>query len=130
MFLSCGVTPCLASTRKTTTSASAIACRVCFAISYRMPSVATGSNPPVSTTRYGRVADARAAEVPVAREAGEIGDERGARSRQPIEQRRLADVRTPDEDQGGQHGRCVTASRSDDSSGAATEHAASAPVGR
>ncbi len=51
--VSCGVTPCLASTRKTTTSPSAIAWRVCFAISNRMPSVATGSKPPVSTTRNG-----------------------------------------------------------------------------
>ena len=43
-----------ASTRKITTSASAIACRVCFAISCMMPSFATGSKPPVSTTRNGR----------------------------------------------------------------------------
>ena len=47
---SCGASPLRASTRKTTTSASAIAARVCFAISCRMPSLATGSKPPVSTT--------------------------------------------------------------------------------
>ena len=47
--------------------------------------------------------DAGAAVVPVARQAREIGDERGAGSGQPVEERRLADVRAPDDDYGGQH---------------------------
>ena len=69
-----------------------------------MPSVATGSKPPVSTTRYGRSPSARAAVVPVARQPGKVGDERVARPREPVEQRRFADVRAADEDEGGQHG--------------------------
>jgi len=48
-----GARPLRPSTKKMTTSDSAIACRVCFAISCRMPLVATGSKPPVSTTKYG-----------------------------------------------------------------------------
>jgi len=51
---SCGVRPSRASTMKTTTSDSAIAAFACFAISNRMPDVATGSKPPVSTTRNER----------------------------------------------------------------------------
>ena len=51
----------------------------------------------------GLLADAGAAVVPVARQAREIGDERGAGPGQPVEERRLADVRAPDDDQGGQH---------------------------
>ena len=42
-----------ASTRNTTTSASAMAWRVWRAISARMPSLAVGSKPPVSITRKG-----------------------------------------------------------------------------
>ena len=47
---SCGVTPARPSTRKITTSASSSACNVCRAISFKMPSLATGSKPPVSMT--------------------------------------------------------------------------------
>ncbi len=50
---SCGASPLRPSTKNTTTSHSAIACRVCLAISCRIPDVATGSKPPVSTTKYG-----------------------------------------------------------------------------
>ncbi|CFW39205.1 Uncharacterised protein [Bordetella pertussis] len=50
---SCALTPARASTRNTTTSASAMAWRVWRAISARMPSLATGSKPPVSITRKG-----------------------------------------------------------------------------
>ncbi len=64
---------------KITTSDSAIACFVCRAIACRMPVVALGSKPPVSTTKYVRLAEARAAVVAVAREAGEVGDQRVAR---------------------------------------------------
>ena len=41
---------------KMTTSDSAIACFVCRAIACRMPLVAFGSKPPVSTTKYVLVA--------------------------------------------------------------------------
>ena len=51
---SCGVRPSRPSTMNTTTSASAIACLVCRAIACRMPLVAFGSKPPVSTTKYAR----------------------------------------------------------------------------
>jgi len=50
MRLSCGVSPARPSTTKRTTSASAMASRAWRAISERMPSFATGSKPPVSTT--------------------------------------------------------------------------------
>src|SRR5512143_2037811 len=50
MSRSCGAMPDRPSTSSTTASASAIAARVCFAISCRMPLFATGSKPPVSTT--------------------------------------------------------------------------------
>ena len=49
------------------------------------------------------VAGARAAVMAIARQAREIGDERVARLRQPVEQRRLADVGAADEGEGGQH---------------------------
>ena len=50
MRLSCGASPARPSTTKMTMSASAMASRACRAISERMPSLATGSKPPVSTT--------------------------------------------------------------------------------
>ncbi len=53
MRLSWGVSPARPSTRKTMTSASAIASRAWRAISERMPSLATGSKPPVSTAMKG-----------------------------------------------------------------------------
>ena len=96
--------PARASVRKITASASAMAWRVCFAISCRMPSLATGSKPPVSTTRNGRSPHAAAAVVAVARQPREVGDQRGPGLGQPVEQRRLADVGAADEDEGGQHG--------------------------
>ena len=49
------------------------------------------------------VADAAVAVVAVAREAGEVGDDRVARLRQPVEQRRLADVGAADEGDDGFH---------------------------
>jgi len=44
------------------------------------------------------------AVVTIARHAGQIGDERIARARQHVEQRRLADVGAPDEGDYGEHG--------------------------
>ena len=43
------------------------------------------------------------AVVPIARDAGQIGDERVARARQHVEQRRFADVRPTDEGDYGEH---------------------------
>jgi hypothetical protein len=54
MRLSCGTRPSRASTRNATTSLSAIAASACRAICFRIPSFATGSKPPVSTTRNAR----------------------------------------------------------------------------
>ena len=54
MARSCGAMPARPSTMKITASASAIAAFACFAISNRMPDVATGSKPPVSTTMNSR----------------------------------------------------------------------------
>jgi len=52
--LSWGVRPSRASTMNSTISASAIAWRVCRAMAWRIPLVALGSKPPVSTTKYVR----------------------------------------------------------------------------
>ena len=50
------------------------------------------------------VAEARAAVVAVASQAGKVGDQRVARPGQPVEERRLADVGPADEGYGGKHG--------------------------
>jgi hypothetical protein len=50
------------------------------------------------------VARAAAAVMAIARQTGEIGDERRAASRQSIEERRLADVRASDDHECRQHG--------------------------
>jgi hypothetical protein len=50
------------------------------------------------------VADAAARVVAVAREPGVVGNERRAGPGQPIEERRLADVGTADDDEGREHG--------------------------
>ena len=65
--------------------------------------MATGSKPPVSTTKYGG-RRRRAAVVAVARQPGKVGDQRVARLGQPVEQRGLADVGPADQRDGGEHG--------------------------
>ncbi len=85
--------------------------RVCFAISCRMPVLRHRLEAAGVDDEERAVADAPAAVVAVAREAREVGDQRGARARQPVEQRRLADVGAADDDEGGQHrGGCQPAS--------------------
>ena len=76
-----------------------------------MPSFATGSKPPVSTTRYGRSPHAAFAVVAVAREAGQVGDERVARARQPVEKRRFPHIGAPDEGNYGFHQMLFTVER-------------------
>jgi hypothetical protein len=49
------------------------------------------------------LAGARAAVVAIARQSGKIGDERIARLRQAVEERRFADIRSADESDGGEH---------------------------
>jgi len=50
------------------------------------------------------VAPEPAAVMAIARQTGIVRDERGARLRQPVEQRRFSDVGTADDDEGGKHG--------------------------
>ena len=50
------------------------------------------------------VAEARAADVAVARQAGQVVHQRVARAREPVEQRRLADVGPADQGERGEHG--------------------------
>ena len=103
MSRSCGARPARASTTKTTTSASAIAACACFAISNRMPDRRDRLEAAGVDDEEFAVAGAPAAVVAVARQAREVGDERVARLREPVEQRRLADVGTADERDRGQH---------------------------
>ena len=71
-----------------------------------MPSRRHRLEPAGVDDEIGGIADARATVVAIASQTGEVGDERGARPRQAIEQRRLADVGTPDEtsQRSGEHG--------------------------
>jgi hypothetical protein len=85
MVLSCGVRPWRPSTMNITTSASATACFVCSAISCMMPSLATGSKPPVSITRKGRSPMRPFAVVAVARQARQVRHQRVARAGQAVE---------------------------------------------
>ncbi len=55
--------------------------------------------------QIGPVADPPPAIMSIAGQPGKIGDERGTRPRQAIEQRRLADIGAADENDGGKHGR-------------------------
>ena len=108
---SCGVSPARPSTRKITTSASAIACRVCLrhlvqdaVLRHRLEAAGVDHEERASPTRAAPV-------MAIAREAREVGDERVARARQAIEQRRLADVGPADEDESGQHRRSRVGAR-------------------
>ena len=74
-----------------------------------MPVVLSGSKPPVSTTMNSRLADAAVAVVAVARQAGEVGDDRVAALRHAVEQRRLADVGPADDGDDGLHRRGASA---------------------
>ena len=51
----------------------------------------------------GEIAEPRVALAPVARDAGAVVDERQFFPDEPVEQRRFADVRTPDDGDGGRH---------------------------
>ena len=84
------------STTKMMMSDSAIACSVWRAISCMMPSFASGSKPPVSTTRKG-FAQLAVAVMAVAGQAGNVGDQRITALGEAIEERRLSDVGSADQ---------------------------------
>ena len=105
MSWSCADAPARTSTTKTTASASATACSAWRAISLTMPVGFSGSKPPVSMTMNSWPPTVRVAVVPVARQAGEVGDDRIARLRHAVEERRLADVGPADEGDDGFHRR-------------------------
>jgi hypothetical protein len=90
-ILSCGVS--LAAVDQVTVRA-AIAVRVCLAIACMMPDVAFGSK--YRCRRRDTVGRLKsAAVVAITRQTGIVGDERGARLRQPVEQRRLPTLGRP-----------------------------------
>ena len=71
---------------------------------WTMPVGFSGSKPPVSTTMNSCPPTAAVAVVAVARQAGEVGDDRVARLRQRLNKRRLADVGPADQRDDGLHG--------------------------
>ena len=79
MSWSCADRPSRASTTKITTSASATACRVCLAISLKMPLLGVGLEAAGVDDDELVLALAAVAVVAVAREAGEVGDDGVAR---------------------------------------------------
>ena len=75
-----------------------------------MPVGFSGSKPPVSMTMNSWPPTLRVAVVAVARQAGEVGDDRVARPGHAVEQRRLADVGPADEGDHRFHGVVAAAS--------------------
>ena len=69
---------------------------VCCRMAPRIPT-ADGSSPPVSTTRKCRPAPVGDAVAAIARDAGDVLDQRRPAADQAIVERRLADVGTPDQ---------------------------------
>ena len=108
---SCAVSPWRPSTSNTTASASSMASSVCCAMTCITPSCDYRLEPARVHDDVRLVADASAPVMPVARQAGNIGDDRIAAARQPVEKRRLADVRTADDNEGWNH--CAAARNKD-----------------
>ena len=77
--------------------------RVCSAISRSTPCDRLDEAAGVDD-HAAALADARVAVLAVAGQAGHVGDQRVARARERVEQRRLADVGAPDQRDDGKHG--------------------------
>ncbi len=92
-----GVTPARASTTKSTRSASPTASRACCAIA-RVSGVGSAmSTPPVSTSTKRLPVHSQTSSLRSRVTPGHLVHDRGARLGQPVDERRLADVREADD---------------------------------
>ena len=111
MSWSCAEAPARRSTTKITASASATACSAWRAISRDDAGRVLGLEAAGVDDDELVAADLGVAVVAVARQAGEVGDDRVARPGQAVEERRLADVRPADEGDHGFHRSVARAER-------------------